>query len=184
MKNRNIFPMLLVTLTAVSCQIYSGDSPSANSASLSSLSENLFENYFSTPSKYVLCMREVSRYIYDMTSDEQDASIFKYVVGQIQENTYHIENFGTVSTGGKPVDEAGAVWRHGTGMMIMADYIRLKACRWRLPAFRLWNGPWMCHPPGILLPGHLQARLRNRNCLSVSGPLIPEIASLNFPAPV
>lgn len=110
MKNRNIFPMLLVTLTSVSCQMYSGDSPSANSASLSSLSENLFENYFSTPSKYVLCMREVSRYIYDMTSEEQDASIFKYVVGQIQENTYHIENFGTVSTGGKPVDEAGAVW--------------------------------------------------------------------------
>lgn len=99
--------MCLVVFLAVSCRVYKGDNH-ADSYILEETSENLFGSYVSAPVIFVDWMQDFDGYLFG-----ENASCNGFAGGnvvQTGENAYHIDGFGLVDTGGKSLDEPGAVW--------------------------------------------------------------------------
>ena len=99
--------MCLVVFLAVSCRVYRGDDRADNYI-LEEISGNLFDNYVSSPVIFVDWMQDFDGYLFG-----ENASYNGFTGGnvvQTGENAYHIDGFGLVDTGGKSLDEPGAVW--------------------------------------------------------------------------
>lgn len=99
--------MCLVVFLAVSCRVYKGDNH-ADSYILEETSENLFAGYVSAPVIFVDWMQDFNGYLFGENGSGNDIAGVNVV--QTGEHAYHIDGFGLVDTGGKSLDEPGAVW--------------------------------------------------------------------------